>query len=269
MKTDKSKLNISGNLWFNRDESKFLGADRIRLLEKIDELGSITKAAKAAGICYKTAWDTVSAINNLAEKPLVDSLTGGKGGGGTRLTAEGKEIVTQFNLIQQELRRHLERLEEKLGNTDSLCSFLRRNSMRISARNIFYGTISAITTNSVTAEVTLTLKGDVKLTSVITNGAVENLGLTTGMDAYAIVKASSVMIGSDLHDSRFSARNLFRGTIVRIIEGEVNCEVDLEINGGTIISATITRDSVNELELTEGSRACALFKASDVLLGTA
>ncbi len=267
MKTDKSRLNLSGNLWFNRDDNKFLGADRIRLLEKIDELGSITKAAKAVGICYKTAWDTVSVINNLAEKPLVDSLTGGKGGGGTRLTAAGKEIVTQFNLIQQELHRHLDSLEEKLGNTDSLYSFLRRNSMRVSARNIFYGTITAITTNSVSAEVTLTLKGDARLTSVITNDAVESLGLTTGMDAYAIVKASSVIVATDLHDGKCSARNMFSGTVVRIIEGEVNCEVDLEINGGTIISATITLDSVTTLGLKEGGQACALFKASNVILG--
>ncbi len=269
MKADKNKLNLSGNLWLNRADSKFLGADRIRLLEMIDELGSITKAAKAVGICYKTAWDTVSAINNLAEKPLVDSLAGGKGGGGTRLTAAGKELIAQFNLIQQDLRRYLDSLEEKLGNSEGLYSFLRRNSLRVSARNIFCGTISTITTNSVNAQVALTLKGGVNLTSVITNAAVENLGLAIGMDAYAIVKASSVIIAAEPPKGRFSARNLLRGSVVRIIRGEVNCEVDLEIDGGIIISATITLDSVNELELTEGGRACALFKSSDVILGTA
>lgn len=267
MKKTKKRLKLSGNLWFNRNNDKFLGADRIRLLEKIDELGSITKAAKAVGICYKTAWDTVNAINNLAEQPLVDSLTGGKGGGGTRLTSAGREIVTQFNLIQQELHRYLDSVEEKLGNSDGLYTFLRRNSMRISARNIFCGAITSITRSSVNAEVTLSLKGDVRLTSVITSDAAEKLGLETGMDACAIVKASSVMIGADLQDGRFSARNLFRGTVVRIIEGPVNSEVDLEIEGGTIISATITHDSVSLLGLKEGSRACALFKASDVILG--
>jgi molybdate transport system regulatory protein len=43
--------------------------------------------------------------------------------------------------------------------------------------------------------------------------------------------------------------------------------VDLEISDGTIVSATITHDSVRVLDLKEGSRACALFKASDVILG--
>lgn len=267
MNSDKNRLNLSDNLCLYRDDNKFLGADRIRLLEKIDELGSITKAAKAVGICYKTAWDTVSTINNLAEEPLVDSLTGGKGGGGTRLTTTGKEIVTQFNLIQQELRRHLDTMEEKLGNSESLHTFLRRHSMRVSARNIFYGVISSITKSSVTAEITLTLKGDMTLTSVITNGAVENLGLKSGMNAYAIVKASSVMIGAGLDEVSYSARNVFSGTVVRIINGTVSCEVDLEVNKGAIISATITHESVSKLGLKKGSRACALFKASDVMLG--
>ena len=267
MKSDKSSLNLSSNLWFNRDENKFLGGDRIRLLEKIDELGSITKAAKAVGICYKTAWDTVSLINNLAEKPLVDSLTGGRGGGGTCLTAEGKRIVDQFNYIQNEMRKHLDELEKKIGNTDSLYSFLRRNSMRVSARNIFYGSVTTITRGAVNAEVTLTLKGGVKMVSVITNGAVENLELAVGMDAYAIVKASSIIVGTDLHNCKISARNLFCGSVVRVIQGAVNSEVDLEIHGGTIISAIITHDSATGLDLKKGDHACALFKASNVILG--
>lgn len=267
MKSTKSSLNLSGNLWFKRDEQKFLGEERIRLLEKIDELGSITKAAKAVGICYKTAWDTVSAINNLAEKPLVDSLTGGKGGGGTRLTPEGKQIIAQFNQIHRELHDYLNSLQEKLGKNGDLCTFLRRNSIKVSARNTFAGTVSRIVRGGVNAEVTLTLKGEVPLVSVITNAAVDDLGLSVGRDAYAIVKASSVIVGTGLHEAAFSARNVFRGTVARIIEGEVNSEVDLEIEGGTIISAIVTHDSATGLGLKRGDPACALFKASNVILG--
>lgn len=267
MKSGKRDLTLSGNLWFKRDDSKFLGEERIRLLEKIDELGSITKAAKAVGICYKTAWDTVSAINNLAEKPLVGSLTGGKGGGGTRLTAEGKRIIAQFNLIHRELHDYLNSLQEKLGTSGDLCTFLRRNSLKISARNTFVGTVSRIVRGDVNAEVTLTLKGGVALVSVITNGAVDDLGLSAGQDAYAIVKASSVIVGTGLEKGAFSARNMFRGTVARIIEGQVNSEVDLEIEGGTIISAIVTHDSASGLGLKLGDPACALFKASNVILG--
>jgi molybdate transport system regulatory protein len=267
MKKRDATVGLTGNLWLNRAENKFLGGDRILLLEKIDELGSITKAAKAAGISYKTAWDTINMINNLAEKPLVDRLTGGKGGGGTSLTAEGKKVITQFNTIQEEHRKFLDNLENRLGDTEGLYQFLRRISMKVSARNTFSGSVSKITKGAVNAEVTLSLKGGVPLTAVVTNGAIDNLGLAVGAEAYAIFKASSVIIGTDLHDAKVSARNIFCGTIAKIIEGPVNTEVDVEISGGNTVSAVITHDSAIRLELKVGGHACTLFKASSVIIG--
>ena len=139
--------------------------------------------------------------------------------------------------------------------------------MKVSARNTFSGTITAITKGAVNAEVTLSLKGGIPLTAVVTNGAISNLGLKTGSEAYAIVKASSVIIGTDLHDSKISARNIFCGTIATIIEGPVNTEVDVEIGAGNVLSAVITHDSAKRLELKVGGHACALFKASSVILG--
>lgn len=267
MKSKKTVIGLSGNLWLNLAEHKFLGGDRIYLLEKIHELGSITKAAKAVGISYKTAWDTVNMINNLAEKPLVDRLTGGKGGGGTSLTAEGKRVLVQYTTIQEEHRKFLKNLEDRLGDTDSLYQFLRRISMKVSARNTFSGTITTITKGAVNAEVTLSLKSGIPLTAVVTNGAVDNLGLKTGSEAYAIIKASSIIIGTDLHDAKVSARNVFCGTIAKIVEGPVSAEVDVEIGGGNTVCAVITHESSKRLELKVGGHACALFKASSVILG--
>jgi len=267
MKCAAHDLGLDGSLWLNRAERKFLGGDRIHLLEKIDELGSITRAAKAVGISYKTAWDTVNLINNLAEKPLVDRLTGGKGGGGTSLTAEGKRVVEQFRTIQEEHRKFLNNLAERLGDTASLYQFLRRISMKVSARNTFAGTITGISKGAVNAEVTLSLKGGIPLTAVITNGAVDNLGLKTGVEAYAIIKASSIIIGTDLHDAKVSARNVFCGTIAKIVEGPVSTEVDVEIGGGNTVSAVITHGSSVKLGLKVGGHACALFKASSVIIG--
>ena len=267
MESGIKPLEIEGSFWVHKDDHKFLGGDRINLLEKIDELGSITRAAQAVGICYKTAWDTINMMNNLAEKPLVHPLTGGKGGGGTSLTAEGKKVITQFKTIQEEHRKFLDNLEERLGDTESLYKFLRRISMKVSARNTFTGTVTKITKGAVNAEVTLSLKGGIPLTAVVTNGAIDNLGLTTGMEAYAIIKASSVIIGTDLHDAKVSARNIFCGTITKVIEGPVNTEVDLDIGGGNTVSSVITHDSAVRLELKAGGHACALFKASSVIIG--
>jgi molybdate transport system regulatory protein len=262
-----SATGISGSVWLHRQQSEFLGGDRINLLEKIDELGSITKAAKDVGISYKTAWDVINMINNLADKPLVDRSAGGKGGGGTSLTAEGQKVINQFKTIQEEHRKFLDNLEDRLGDTEGLYQFLRRISMKVSARNTFAGNVTAITKGAVNAEVTLSLKGGVPLTAIVTNGAIDNLGLKVGAEAYAIIKASSVIIGTDLHDAKVSARNVFCGTIAKVIEGPVNTEVDVEIGGGNIVSAVITHGSSARLELKVGGHACALFKASSVIIG--
>jgi molybdate transport system regulatory protein len=267
MNGQRNAIELDGSLWFHKSDRKYLGGDRIRLLEKIDELGSITKAAKAVGISYKTAWDTINLINNLAEKPLVDRLTGGKGGGGTSLTAEGKKVITQFKTIQEEHKKFLSNLESRLGDTEGLYQFLRRISMKVSARNTFSGSVTNIIKGAVNAEVTITLKGGVLLTAVVTNGAIDNLGLKVSSEAYAIIKASSVIIGTDLHDAKISARNVFCGTIAKIIEGPVNTEVDVEIGGGNIVSAVITHGSSARLELKVGGHACALFKAANVIIG--
>jgi len=112
--------------------------------------------------------------------------------------------------------------------------------MKVSARNIFAGTVSKITKGAVNAEVTLTLKGGAPVTATVTNGAVDNLVLKEGVEAFAIIKASSIIIGTDLHDAKVSARNVFCGTISKIVEGPVNTEVDVEIGGGNVVSSVIT-----------------------------
>jgi molybdopterin-binding protein len=69
--------------------------------------------------------------------------------------------------------------------------------MKISARNILKGKIVMLTPGAVNSEVTIELPGGPRLVSIITNTSVENLGLKVGKDAYAIIKASNVMVGVD------------------------------------------------------------------------
>jgi len=267
VKRRKDDIGLDGLIWFQKAEDKFLGGDRIALLEKIHELGSINSAAKAIGISYKTAWHLVNMVNNLSEKPLVDRVTGGKGGGGTVLTREGKRVIEQFRIIQEEHRKFLQNLEGRLGDTNNLYQFLRRISMKISARNVFSGTIEKITKGAVNAEVILLINGGTRITSIITNGAVDNLGLKENMNAYAIIKSSSIIVGRELHEAKLSARNVIPGKISKLIEGPVSTEVDIEIGEGNVISAIITHGSSEKLSLKEGEHACALFKASSVILG--
>ncbi len=69
--------------------------------------------------------------------------------------------------------------------------------MKISARNVLKGKVVRVIHGSVNSEVTIELPGGTQLVSIITNTSVDSLGLTEGKEAYAIIKASNVMVGID------------------------------------------------------------------------
>ena len=69
--------------------------------------------------------------------------------------------------------------------------------MKLSARNIIKGKVVKVVRGAVNAEVTIQLSGGEQVVSIITNGSVESLELKEGKEAYAVIKASSVMIAVD------------------------------------------------------------------------
>ena len=69
--------------------------------------------------------------------------------------------------------------------------------MKLSARNVLKGKILNVIKGAVNSEVTLELPGGVQIVSIITNGSVENLGLVAGKEAFAVIKASNVMVAVD------------------------------------------------------------------------
>jgi molybdopterin-binding protein len=73
----------------------------------------------------------------------------------------------------------------------------QEEKMKISARNILKGKVVNVTPGAVNSEVTIELPGGTRLVSIITNTSVENLGLSVGKEAYAIIKASNVIVGVD------------------------------------------------------------------------
>jgi molybdate transport system regulatory protein len=259
---------VAGSVSFRKDGEDFLGVSRIELLEKIDLYGSITKAGKAQGISYKTAWEQVEALNNLADRPLVVKSAGGKGGGGTLLTEEGHEVVKRYRAIQVEHERFLAAIGKHLDEDESFYKFLRKMNMKVSARNLWSGQVIQLSRGAINTLVELQLKGRDRLSALITNESVETLGLVKGVEVIAMVKAPAVIIVKDLGGARISSCNILKGRICRITEGEVNCEVSLELPGGSTISATLSTSSKQSLDLKDGDEAWALFQESSVILGT-
>jgi molybdopterin-binding protein len=72
---------------------------------------------------------------------------------------------------------------------------VRRRMMRVSARNQLSGKVKGIKSGAVNSEVVIELKGGDKVTAIITKEAIEELGIAVGKPVFAIIKASSVMVG--------------------------------------------------------------------------
>jgi molybdate transport system regulatory protein len=139
--------------------------------------------------------------------------------------------------------------------------------MKISARNVLAGTVEKVTKGAVNAEINLRLEGGEKVAAIITNASADALKLKKGAAVFAVVKASEVMIGTEMDGAKLSARNVLAGVVSKVQDGAVNSEVILTLPGGTKVVASITKASVKKLGLKKGTKACAVIKASNVMVG--
>jgi molybdate transport system regulatory protein len=139
--------------------------------------------------------------------------------------------------------------------------------MKISARNVLAGKVGNVTKGAVNAEVTIALAGGETVVAIITNHSVDSLGLRAGGSAFAIIKASEVMVGKGVESAKISARNVLAGEVARLEPGAVNSEVEIRLDGGTPVVASITKASANALDLKRGDKVSAIIKASNVLVG--
>lgn len=98
------KYNVEVRVWIEEAEGAFLGIGKIWLLENIKKTGSITNAAKEMKMAYRQAWQLVEEMNQRAEKPLVEKLLGGKGGGGAKLTEAGERAIAVFYEIEKRIK---------------------------------------------------------------------------------------------------------------------------------------------------------------------
>jgi molybdate transport system regulatory protein len=244
-----------------------VGPDRIRLLEVIDKQGSISAAAKTLGLSYKGAWDAVQAMNNLFEQPLVAAQPGGKSGGAAQVTPVGQAVIVAYRKVETELAGVIGQLEQHLGDaTSPLEKVIRSLSMKTSARNALRGVVSRVTAGAVNAEVVLKVSEAIEIVAIVTRESVEDLGLGPGREAIAIIKSSFVILAKGEAPLQVSARNRLKGTVARHEVGAVNDEVVLDLGQGKTVTATITRESGQDLGFAVGEPAWALVKASHVIL---
>ncbi|HEX3603404.1 MAG TPA: hypothetical protein VHU43_04880 [Steroidobacteraceae bacterium] len=82
-----------------------LGPGKVALLEAIKATGSISDAARSLRMSYRRAWMLINNLKQGFSEAVTQSSTGGKGGGGARVTPFGMSLIKQFRLLEREIGR--------------------------------------------------------------------------------------------------------------------------------------------------------------------
>ena len=202
---------------------------RIDILRRIGEAGSISEAARSAGVSYKAAWQAIETLTNLAGSLLVEKVVGGAGGGGAQLTETGKRLLQASDLLaaaKNEVIANLNRAPESVVSVGGLNSLGLRTSMR----NQFPCLVKSLRKRSPSIRVELALADGASLYSTITSESAQLLGLEPGQQVMALFKATAVMVASHL-DPR-EGFNTLAGVVTRVTSSRARGEVGLRLNSG-------------------------------------
>ena len=98
---EKLSARTSLHLRIDFDDDRSIGPGKIRLLELINETGSISAAGRALAMSYRQAWLLVDELNRMFREPVVVAQTGGGGGGGASVTEAGNVIVGLYREMER------------------------------------------------------------------------------------------------------------------------------------------------------------------------
>lgn len=243
----------------------FLLEKRIELLYAISAQGSISKAAKTVPMSYKSAWEAVDMMNSLSPEPIVSRETGGKDGGGTTITAYGKQLLENYAVLKREHTHFLERLSELTDIQSGAFKTIERLSLQISARNQIQARVVSVECENVNAKIHLKLKSGQVLVSVITKEAVENLHIEKDQTVTVIFKSTAVNL-SAVSDEK-SEENRLEGVVTKIETDVENMKVQVDIGNYDTVVSVMPINVSEKMELKVGSSVMVILRASDIMLG--
>ncbi|MDR2172856.1 MAG: TOBE domain-containing protein [Burkholderiales bacterium] len=225
-KPTTAKLEVHGRFWVERGPHVFLGRGRVDLLEKINISHSIAEAARQLSMSYKTAWDMINAMNNLADQPLVVRAKGGRQGGGTVLTDYGQQVIAHYRAMEQEYETMLAALEQRYPHFGQLQAFDRCLQLRTSARNQLAAVVHKLHAHGQRIIVDLDLGAQTFLQAQLTRASVEALDLRSGRQVVALIKAPTMTLST----VPIANAQTLRGTISHIeTDNEGHAEIALAL----------------------------------------
>ena len=204
---------------------------RIEVLRKIAETGSISQAAREAGISYKAAWQAIDTLTNLTGVSLVEKSVGGIGGGGAKLTADGLRLLEIAGVLEKNRQEVLSRFQQE--KADTIDARFSRLSIRTSMRNYLPCRVKGLKMSGQIVRVCLQVHANMSvLIARITRTSAELLALKPGMAVPAMCKATAVKVFEEANSSELSVANQCQGTVTRVSKGDREDEITIELLPG-------------------------------------
>ncbi len=234
---------------------------RLDILRRIGQAGSISEAARGAGVSYKAAWQAIDTLTNLAGAPLVERTVGGSGGGGAQLTAAGQQLLDAADTLATLRQQALAQVTQRSASADGAAPRLAGLGLRTSMRNQLPCQVLALRRAGRAVQVRLGLGDGSTLVSRITRESAELLGLAVGVEVLALAKATAVAIAAAPNQTA-SQPNQLHGTVARLARSTAGDEVVLTLAGGL----QMVGFAAPGLPLRVGQAAVAQFDDAAVVL---
>jgi molybdate transport system regulatory protein len=102
-------MQVKSKVWIEVGGEVVAGDGKINLLERIEETGSIQKAAGEIGMSYRHAWGFLQKMEKRGGIKLVVTQIGGREGGGAKLTPQGKDFLRRYSAFREGLDEYIEK----------------------------------------------------------------------------------------------------------------------------------------------------------------
>ncbi len=259
-------LSCSGRMWFNINQKHYLGPNRITLLEHIADLGSISKAAKAMGMSYKAAWDSLEAMNGLSDEPIVSRVSGGRGGGGTRITDHGLKLIRFYRKMEESYFQYIGVLNERLREEFSVSEATPRLRTPAMTPNTGQGTVSEVVRGADFTQLAVHLDDGSDLVATVPNSLAKLSAPKVGQQVVVFVKPTDIaVIGEDVV-GEILAQNRLTGIVDRITEGALEARITVKLDTGWTLTCNQAMGSSRDVGVSKGQRVFLVFGSHDVIL---
>lgn len=210
-----------------------LADKRLDILRRIADAGSISEAARGAGVSYKAAWQAIDTLSNLAGVPLVERTVGGSGGGGAQLTPAGVQLLQAAHWMDQARAQVLAQIAAQGMQTGAgapAAPGWAALGLRTSMRNQMPCQVRSLQPQGPALRVELALADGTPLCARITGESAELLGLCPGLPVLALCKATAVTVVPQ--GETVQGRNPLAGHVTRTSDTAGGGEVALALDGG-------------------------------------